>query len=245
MKKKFWSMTNKSTKEGEVFLYGDISSTSWWGDEVTPTQFKQDLDALGSVKKLNIYINSLGGDLFAGQAIYSMIRRHKAKKTVYIDGLAASAASIIAMAGDTIIMPHNSMLMIHNCLTIAMGNANDFRKLADDMDKIGESIVSVYTDRTALLESEVKQFMDDETWFTAQEAVDYGFADEIEEGKEVAATIDGGFLMLNNIKVDASRYKNMPEIKTQEPQAPQTNPQLIELYKQKIKTLERMEENES
>lgn len=238
-------MTNKSTKEGEVSLYGDISSTSWWGDEVTPTQFKQDLDALGSVKKLNIYINSLGGDLFAGQAIYSMIRRHKAKKTVYIDGLAASAASIIAMAGDTIIMPHNSMLMIHNCLTIAMGNANDFRKLADDMDKIGESIVSVYTDRTALLESEVKQFMDDETWFTAQEAVDYGFADEIEEGKEVAATIDGGFLMLNNIKVDASRYKNMPEIKTQEPQAPQTNPQLIELYKQKIKTLERMEENES
>ena len=135
MGKKFWNFKNVSESAGELLIYGPIASESWWGDEVTPKQFKEDLDKLGAIEELNIYINSGGGDVFAGQAIHSILKRHSAKKTVYVDGLAASIASVVAMAGDTIVMPKNAMMMIHKAWTMAVGNANDFRKLADDMEK--------------------------------------------------------------------------------------------------------------
>ena len=141
--KKFWNI-KKANDEGELILYGDISSSSWFGDEVTPKQFKSDLASLGDVKKLNIYINSGGGDVFAGQAIYTMLKRHNAKKTVYVDGLAASIASVIAMAGDEIIIPANGMIMIHNPWTVMGGSATDFRKIADQLDLIRDTIAVVY-----------------------------------------------------------------------------------------------------
>ena len=122
----------------------EISNETRWGDEVTPKQFKDDLDALGEINTLNVYINSPGGSVFAGQTIYSMLKRHKAKVHVYIDGLAASIASLIAMAGDKVIMPKNAMMMIHSPWTFAAGNAQEFRKIADDMDKIRESMVVAY-----------------------------------------------------------------------------------------------------
>ena len=136
-KNKFWQF-KANTEDGpaELLLYGDISSSSWWGDEVTPKEFKKDLDDLGNVDEINVFINSDGGDVFAGQTIYSMLKRHKAKITVYVDGLAASIASVIAMAGDIIKMPKNSMMMIHNPWTWGAGYAADFRKLVDDKDKI-------------------------------------------------------------------------------------------------------------
>ena len=109
---KFWDFKAKENK-AELMLYGEISDTSWWGDEVTPKAFKSELDALGDVEQIDIYINSGGGDVFAGEAIYNMLRRHNAKKVVHVDGLAASIASIIAMVGDEIVMPENAMLMIH------------------------------------------------------------------------------------------------------------------------------------
>src|SRR5690606_6275695 len=123
-------------KVGELLLYGPISDFSWWGDEVTPKQFKEELDALGDIGELRVYINSPGGDVFAGQAILSMLKRHSARKVVYVDGLAASAASIVAMAGDTIRMPRNAMMMIHNAWTITAGNANDLREVADALDRV-------------------------------------------------------------------------------------------------------------
>lgn len=183
-------------------LYGEIVNKTWWGDEVTPKQFKADLDELGEIETLNVYINSPGGDVFAGQAIHSMLKRHKANVNVYIDGLAASIASVIAMAGDTIYIPKNAMMMIHNPWTIAIGNAEEFRKLADDLDKISESIIEAYKGKTFLDEDEIKELMNDETWMTAEEAVEYGFADELEEEKQVAASVNLEFF---------NKYKNTPK----------------------------------
>lgn len=197
---KFWNFKNKDGA-GELTLYGEIASSTWWGDELTPKQFKDDLDSLGDIKNLNIYINSGGGDVFAGQAIHSMLKRHPANKTVYIDGLAASIASVIAMAGDKIIMPKNAMMMIHNAWTFAAGNKDDLRKMADDMEKIDASIVSTYAEKTGKSDKEITALMDAETWFTADEAVKEGFADELEAEKKIAASIAPEML---------DRYKNPP-----------------------------------
>ena len=211
--KKFWQFQANAKDQGvgELMLYGDISDISWWGDEVTPKQFKEDLDALGDITELRIYINSGGGDVFAGQAIHSMLKRHSATKIVYIDGLAASIASVIAMAGDKIIMPTNAMMMIHNCWTIALGNADEMRKIADDLDKIDESIIAAYVAKTGLEEADIVELMEDETWMTAQDAIDYGFADEIEESKQVAASLRNGVLVINGQSIDISRFANVPD----------------------------------
>lgn len=209
--KKFWGFKAKDESTGELMLYGDISSSSWWGDEVTPKQFKEDLDALGDITQLDIYINSGGGDVFAGQAIHSMLKRHSASKTVYVDGLAASIASVIAMAGDKVVMPKNAMMMVHKCWTLAIGNADDMRKMADDMDKIDESIVVAYTEKTGKDAKEIRKLMKAETWMTAEEAVSLGFADEIEESKQLAASVKGGILVLNEQRFDLKKYQNVPK----------------------------------
>ena len=200
--KKFWNFKALDENTAELTLYGEISDISWWGDEVTPKQFKEDLDALGDIDTLNVYINSPGGDVFAGQAIYSMLKRHKATINVFVDGLAASIASLIAMAGDKVIMPANAMMMVHNPWTFAFGNANDFRKLADDMDKIRDSMVVAYESRSALTTDEIIDLLDAETWLSAEDCLEYGFCDEIEETKEIAACVDTKYF---------SMYKNIPE----------------------------------
>lgn len=210
--KKFWQFKAKENSCGELMLYGDIADSTWLGDEVTPKDFKADLDSLGDIQTLNIYINSSGGDVFSGQAIYSMLKRHPAQKNVYVDGLAASIASLIAMAGDKIIMPANSMLMIHNPWTVAMGNSNDFRKLADDMDKIRESMLSVYESKTGIKQEDIIPLLDAETWLTAQDALENGFCDEIEEGKQVAASLKGDFLNVNGVDMNLKRFKNAPKL---------------------------------
>ncbi|MGI5872672.1 MAG: head maturation protease, ClpP-related [Bacillota bacterium] len=200
-KKKFWNLKALDEKTGELTLYGEISNETWWGDEVTPKEFKADLDNLGDIGTLNIYINSPGGDVFAGQAIHSMLKRHPSHKNVYIDGLAASIASVIAMSGDTIFMPKNAMMMIHNPWTIGMGNAIEFRKLAEDLDKIRESLVAAYEAHSALTRDEIIELMDEETWLTATECEEYGFCDVVEEEKQLVASIDKTLL---------TRYKNTP-----------------------------------
>ncbi|MTI95187.1 MAG: Clp protease ClpP [Firmicutes bacterium] len=210
---KFWTIRNSASDEkvGEVLLYGEISNYSWWGDEVTPKQFREDLDALGDVDEIRVYINSPGGDVFAGQTIYSIIKRHSATINVYIDGLAASAASVIAMAGDKIIMPVNSMLMIHNPWTFGFGEANDFRKLADDLDQIRGSMVAAYKTKTDKDDQEIIDLLDAETWLTAAEAVEAGFADEVEESKQVAASVRGRTVVINGQEMDLTRYNKAPK----------------------------------
>lgn len=200
--KKFWNFKVLDDKTGELTLYGEISDISWWGDEITPKQFKEDLDALNNISILNVYINSPGGDVFAGQTIYSMLKRHKAQVNVYVDGLAASIASLIAMAGDKVIMSANAMMMIHSPWTFAMGNAQDFRKLADDLDKIRDSMIVAYESKSELTTEEITQIMDAETWLSAKDCLGYGFADEIEAAKQVAACVDEKYF---------ARYRNIPE----------------------------------
>jgi ATP-dependent Clp protease protease subunit len=192
VKRKFWNFIKKDASSGELQLYGEIADSTWWGDEVTPKDFKADLDALGDISTLDVYINSPGGDVFAGQAIYSMLKRCKSQVNVYVDGLAASSASLVAMAGDKITMPENAMMMIHNAWTIVQGNANDLRKQAEAMDKVDASIKTAYLAKAPdLTDSKLTEMMDAETWLSAQDAVDLGLADEIEDAKDYAASLRG------------------------------------------------------
>jgi ATP-dependent Clp protease protease subunit len=216
---KFWNFKGSGDKRAELLLYGDISERTWFGDEVTPKQFKADLDALGDIAELDIYINSGGGDVFAGFAIYNMLKRHAAKKTVYVDGLAASIASVIAMAGDKIIMPENAMLMIHNAWANVRGNKAKLRKIADEMEKMDGLLADTYMSRSGKGKDDIVALMDAETWFTAAEAVEAGLADEIEASKKLAASVNGDFLNLNGQKFDLSRYKDATKPKNIAPES--------------------------
>jgi len=212
--KKFFEFKNKTDDSADLYIYGDIVSYKWFENDVTASDFQKELAKIGDVKTLNIFINSYGGDVFQGQAIYSMLKRNKATKNVYIDGIAASCASLIAMAGDKIIMPANAMMMIHRAWTIGIGNANDFREQADLMDKIDESIMATYQAKTGMEIDKIKELMDAETWMTAEEAKDYGFADEVEAEKLVAASISGGELIFNGLSAKLSRFKHPESIAT-------------------------------
>lgn len=215
--KRFWTLTIRNeagAEEAELLVYGDIGADSWKDEYVGAKAFAE---ALSSVKgkHVTVRINSYGGDVFAGQAIYSMLKRHPGGCTTLVDGIAASAASIIAMAGDTVIMPENAMLMIHNPWCLAYGNAADFRKTADDMDKIGESLVAVYAAKTGKTGDEIRAMLDAETWLTAQEAVDMGFADEIEAAREIAASVSDGMMHVvsaaGEAVVEAAKMKRTPQ----------------------------------
>ncbi len=212
-KQKFWEIraAKDDPKVGEVLLYGYISNTSWWGDEVTPKEFAKDLKALGDVDEIRVYINSGGGDVFAAQAIYSMLKREKATVNVWIDGLAASAASFVAMAGETVTIPKNGLIMVHNPWTLAFGNSTEFRKIADDLDKIRTAMIEVYAAKTGLTDEEIIALLDAETWLTADEAKEKGFADVVEELKEVAASINGNTLTVNGRQVDLTPFRSFPK----------------------------------
>ncbi len=203
--KKFWEVKAAANDVGELYIYGDITSYKWDDTDITAKDFAEDLKALGDLKTLNIYLNSLGGSVFQGQAIFSILKRHSAYKNVYIDGIAASIASVIAMAGDTISMPKNAMVMIHNPWTFAMGNSADLRKEADALDKIRESMIVAYMDKIQgkTTEEELIDLLDAETWLTAQDCFDRGFCDELLDEKEIAAScLDSKML---------SNYKNIPD----------------------------------
>lgn len=177
---------------GEIYIYSEISSEQFWGDETTATTFKEELEAMGDLQTLNIYINSPGGSVFEGNSIYNIIKRHKAHVNVHIDGVAASIASVIAMAGDTIFMPKNAMMMIHNPWVMTAGNASELRKQADDMDRIRESLVEAYLAKSngKIERSNLIELLDAETWLTATECVAYGLADVVEETQTMAACAD-------------------------------------------------------
>lgn len=210
--KKFWNFKNASPERGELYLYGAISDESWFDNDVTPAQFSRDLAALGDIKTLDVFINSPGGDVFAGQTIYNILKHYiTASVTTHIDGIAASAASIIAMAGDKIVMPENATLMIHNAWTYSAGNKDDLRKMADTLELIDTQIAEVYAARTGGTVEDMAALMDAETWMSGTEAVEKGFADELEENKKVAACADAKIL---------ARYKHPPEIEeNKEPEA--------------------------
>ena len=182
MKRKFWNwIRNKDESvpdmERTLFLNGMISDETWYGDEVTPQLFKDELNAGNG--NITVWINSPGGDVFAAAQIYNMLRDYKGSVTVKIDGIAASAASVIAMAGDMVCVSPVAMMMIHNPATMAMGETKDMQKAIAMLNEVKESILNAYEFKTGLTRTRLSHMMDDETWFNAKKAVELGFADKI------------------------------------------------------------------
>ena len=165
-----------SEDAAEVFVYGIIGDS--WGDGVTATRFAADLRAI-TAPRIDLHLNSPGGSVFDGQAIHNALARHPATVTVFIDGLAASIASVIALAGEKIVMASNALFMIHDPSGGVWGSSADMRKMAEVLDKIKDTIVDQYAAKTGSPTDDLAQAMTDETWYTAQEALDAGFIDEI------------------------------------------------------------------
>lgn len=182
MKRKFWNWVKNEDKEGRtLYLDGEISDETWYGDEVTPELFRKELESGNG--DITVWINSPGGDVFAAAQIYNMLKDYKGNVTVKVDALAASAASVIAMAGTTVQMSPVAMMMIHNPMTVAIGDSEEMKKAGAMLDEVKESIMNAYEIKTGLNRTKVSHLMDAESWFNARKAVELGFADEILEDK--------------------------------------------------------------
>ena len=190
--KKFWNFIRNDAGERVLRLEGPIDQESFWGEEVTPRMFRDELEA--EEGDVTVWINSPGGNVFAAAEIYTMLCDHKGKITVKIDAIAASAASVIAMAGERVLMSPVAMLMIHSPMTIAMGNAKDMEKAISTLNEVQESIINAYQKKTGLSRNKIRQLMENETWMNARKAVELGFADEIlfADGKAEAMEAEGG-----------------------------------------------------
>jgi len=182
-----WFTMKAEDKTAEIVIYDEIGK-SWWGeDTVSAKQFLDDLNALGEVDDITLRINSPGGDVFDGVAIHNSLKNHKAKVTAHVDGIAASAASFIAMAADKIVMPANSFLLIHGASGMSWGNADDMRAVADDLDRIDKSLTATYVTRAKSTTAKVKALMKEDRLMDAAEAKQWGFADEVTSEKKMAA----------------------------------------------------------
>lgn len=177
MKRKFWNWVRNEGEPAVLVLNGEISDETWFGDEVTPKLFRADLDKCQG--DISVWINSPGGDVFAAAQIYNMLMDYPHNVTVKIDGLAASAASVIAMAGTEVQMSPVAMMMIHNPMTVAIGDSAEMQKASAMLDEVKESIMNAYEIKTGLSRTKISHLMDAESWFNAKKAVELGFADKI------------------------------------------------------------------
>ena len=176
--KKFWNWKNQTeTAERTLFLNGTIAEESWFDDDVTPRLFKDDL--MSGSGDITVWINSPGGDCVATAQIYNMLMDYKGSVTVKIDGIAASAASVIAMAGTKVLVSPVSMIMIHNPMTAAFGNSDEMQRAIEMLGSVKDSIINAYEIKTGLSRAKLSHLMDAETWMDANKAVELGFADEI------------------------------------------------------------------
>lgn len=181
LEKKTKSLTIKAKTDNtaEILLYGAIGE-SGWDDSISAKEFSDELKKLpDSIKNITLRINSPGGDVFDGIAIYERLKQHKAKVTVYIDGLAASIASVIAMAADEIIIGEGAMMMIHKPWTMAIGNSSDLERTIELLDKIENQMIGIYSRKTNLSYTEISKMLSQDTWFTSAEALDLGFANSV------------------------------------------------------------------
>ena len=185
MKRKFWNWIKNDAGDEEertLVLNGEISDETWYGDEVTPALFAKELNA-GS-GNITVWINSPGGDVYAAAQIYNMLMEYKGDVTVKVDALAASAASVIAMAGTTVLMSPLSLMMIHNPITVAIGDSKEMQKAGEMLNEVKESIMNAYEIKTGMDRKKISHLMDAESWFNAKKAVELGFADGILHEKE-------------------------------------------------------------
>lgn len=175
--KKFWNWIKDSDETRTLRLEGPIDEESFWGDEITPQMFRDELNA--GEGDVTVWINSPGGNVFAAAEIYTMLKDYKGSITVKIDAIAASAASVVAMAGDVVQMSPVAMLMIHDPSTVAMGNTKDMEKAIEVLNEVKESIINAYASKSGLSHARIANLMSNETWMNAKKAVELGFADEI------------------------------------------------------------------
>ena len=195
---KFWNWIRNDTGGRVLRLEGPIDSESFWGDEITPQMFRDELEA--EEGDLTVWINSPGGNVFAAAEIYTMLQEYKGAVTVKIASIAASAASVVAMAGKRVLMSPTALLMIHDPSTIAMGNAKDMEKAIETLNEVKESIINAYAAKSGMRRSKIAEMMSNETWMNAKKAVELGFADEVlfaegetdpePEGDDAAATAE-------------------------------------------------------
>lgn len=188
--KKFWNWRNQADdadpKEPRILeLYGTIASESWFDDDVTPQMFKDELFAGDG--DVIIYLNSPGGDCIAASQIYTMLMDYKGNVTVKIDGIAASAASVIAMAGTEVLMAPTSLMMIHNPMTAAFGSREEMEKAIEMLEEVKESIINAYEIKTNLSRARISHLMDSETWMNARRAIELGFADAMMTEEKITA----------------------------------------------------------
>ncbi len=212
--RQWFSFKNEAGKTPELFIYDDIDD--WWG--VSAQSVVDQIRELDT-SEINVRVNCRGGMVFEGIAIYNALRLHKANVHISIEGLAASIASVIAMAGDTVTIAENAMMMIHNPYGWAQGDAEAMRKTAEVMDKIADSIAVSYTARTGKTIEELKALMEAETWFTAQEALDMGLVDQIDEPVKAAACFD--LSRFTNAPAGFGHSEEQPENKQQETEKPE------------------------
>lgn len=209
---KFWNLVkNEEEKTAELILYGSIGSDEYW-DDISDKVFKQDIENLGDVENITLHINSPGGSVFSAVAIANTLKNHKAKVIANIDGLAASAATIITSACDTVRMPKNALFMIHNPITFAYGNNQEMQKTVEMLDKVKNSIIETYLNKTKTDKETLSELMDNETWMDAETAKEYGFVDEI-VNEEVGKEFVENKLIINNMAFDISKFKNFSKAK--------------------------------
>lgn len=246
MNKKFYEFKNITSSEADLFVYGEIvqeKSVDWWTGEESQTDvglmdFKEQLDSIGNVQKLNLYINSPGGDVFTASTMISMLKRVKDKGTAinaYVDGLSASAASFLMMVADNVNLYKNSTVMIHKPMSWAVGNANDMQKTIDALNKIEESVMMpMYMSKSKVSEEEIKSLIDAETWLSAKEMDKYFNVTLLDEEKTAVASISSNLF---------KNYKNVPDFIKNSLKTVQ-NDEKIEENAQKPGKPEEIEENE-
>ncbi len=184
-----WYKISAKEDSAEISIFGDIGA-SWWGESVTVADFKKDFDKIKDKNSIKVLLNSPGGDVFDGMAIYNVISAVRQRVSVEVLGLAASIASVIALAGKDLVIGEGSFYMIHKPWAFAMGNAEDIRKTADLLDKIEEQMAAIYSQHTAMTDEELSAALEAETWYTADEAVEAGFASDTVDYGQLAASYD-------------------------------------------------------
>ena len=229
---RFWKWRNQADGEPEarvLELYGTIASESWFDDDVTPQMFKDELFA--EEGDVVIFLNSPGGDCIAASQIYTMLMEYTGNVTIKIDGIAASAASVIAMAGTSVLMAPTSLMMIHNPMTAAFGSKDEMEKAIEMLEEVKESIINAYELRTGLSRARISHLMDSETWMNAKRAIELGFADGMLTDEKVMAEMpafefsDRAVEMALINKITAKTRKEPPVNKQEpEPKEPQTEP---------------------
>ena len=214
MKERFYQLTDISEDSATLYIYGDITSIKLFENDVCVYDLAKEIGDLNG-KALTVRINSYGGEVAEGLAIYNLLKSYEGEVTTICDGFACSAASVVFMAGTKRIMPRSSLLMIHNAWTWASGDADDLRKAADDLEKITQPSVEIYTSVSNLDADEIKSMMDAETWIDADEALDYGFATEIIEEAAMQSLEDG--ILAKTVFKNKQLEKRIKELEKAEP----------------------------